>query len=222
MRDAMTSISIEAVSGANAPLEKLALETYVPPAKPSLVGLSRAEIAEQLGWRLPQHTVVPMASGSLLTKIQKGYQEFLRLGLAPESRFAIHVLKVALLFSAQRYVDHTKKENRIVDLEAVKEAIALVERTMQEAVPLIEETEANPYQRMQLRVIAYLTEHKTITRKQLLQNLHLTASEATAIVSDLYQAERLFTQNGAPNFGLRERYSATKKMSKKGNAQDED
>src|SRR5882762_5041654 len=47
--DAMTSISIEAGSQANAPLEKIALETYVPPAKPSLVGLSRAEIAEQLG-----------------------------------------------------------------------------------------------------------------------------------------------------------------------------
>ena len=31
------------------PLEKIALETYVPPAKPSLVGLSRAEIADQLG-----------------------------------------------------------------------------------------------------------------------------------------------------------------------------
>jgi threonine synthase len=30
------------------------------------------EIAEQLGWRIPQHTVVPMASGSLLTKIHKG------------------------------------------------------------------------------------------------------------------------------------------------------
>ena len=32
-----------------APLEKTPLETYVPPAKPSLVGLSRAELAEQLG-----------------------------------------------------------------------------------------------------------------------------------------------------------------------------
>ena len=32
-----------------APLEKTALETYVPPAKPSLIGLSRAEIAERLG-----------------------------------------------------------------------------------------------------------------------------------------------------------------------------
>jgi 23S rRNA (adenine2503-C2)-methyltransferase len=33
---------------APAPLEKIAIETYVPPAKPSLVGLSRAEIAERL------------------------------------------------------------------------------------------------------------------------------------------------------------------------------
>jgi len=48
MTDSTTS-STKAGSGANAPLEKVALETYVPPAKPSLVGLSRAEIAKGLG-----------------------------------------------------------------------------------------------------------------------------------------------------------------------------
>jgi 23S rRNA (adenine2503-C2)-methyltransferase len=48
MNETMTDISIEA-GAVGAPLEKIALETYVPPAKPSLVGLSRAEIAEQLG-----------------------------------------------------------------------------------------------------------------------------------------------------------------------------
>jgi threonine synthase len=48
------------------------------------------EIAEQLGWRLPEHTIVPMASGSLLTKIHKGYQEFVKLGLVPESESHIH------------------------------------------------------------------------------------------------------------------------------------
>jgi 23S rRNA (adenine2503-C2)-methyltransferase len=47
MNETMTST--EARSDATAPLEKIALETYVPPAKPSLVGLSRAEIAERLG-----------------------------------------------------------------------------------------------------------------------------------------------------------------------------
>ncbi|HEV2691842.1 MAG TPA: threonine synthase [Verrucomicrobiae bacterium] len=44
------------------------------------------EIAEQLGWRAPQHTVIPMASGSLLTKIHKGYQELVKVGLISESQ----------------------------------------------------------------------------------------------------------------------------------------
>src|SRR5438094_9690742 len=48
------------------------------------------EIIEQLGCRGPQHPVVPMASGSLLTKIQKSYQEFTKLGLAPETTYHVH------------------------------------------------------------------------------------------------------------------------------------
>src|ERR1041384_667375 len=43
------TITDQAASGANAPLEKQPLETYVPPAKPSLIGLSRAELADRLG-----------------------------------------------------------------------------------------------------------------------------------------------------------------------------
>jgi len=39
------------------------------------------EIQEQLGWRAPAHVVVPMASGSLLTKIGKSIEEFTKLGL---------------------------------------------------------------------------------------------------------------------------------------------
>jgi threonine synthase len=48
------------------------------------------EIMEQLGWNIPQHTVVPMASGSLLTKIQKSYQEFTKLGLVNEAKYSVH------------------------------------------------------------------------------------------------------------------------------------
>jgi threonine synthase len=48
------------------------------------------EIVEQLGWRIPKHTVVCMASGSLLTKIHKSYQELGKLGLAAESEYHIH------------------------------------------------------------------------------------------------------------------------------------
>jgi threonine synthase len=38
------------------------------------------EIAEQLGWRLPQNIVVPMAGGSLITKIYKAFEELQKLG----------------------------------------------------------------------------------------------------------------------------------------------
>ena len=48
------------------------------------------EILEQLGWRVPQHTVVPMASGSLLTKIHKSYQEMSKLGLVAETPWHMH------------------------------------------------------------------------------------------------------------------------------------
>jgi threonine synthase len=48
------------------------------------------EIAEQLGWRAPRHTVVCMASGSLLTKIHKAYKEFTTLGLIEKTHFRIH------------------------------------------------------------------------------------------------------------------------------------
>jgi threonine synthase len=39
------------------------------------------EIAEQLGWELPDRVVVPIASGSLYTKIAKGFSEFIDVGL---------------------------------------------------------------------------------------------------------------------------------------------
>ena len=48
------------------------------------------EIVEQLGWRTPQHTVIPMASGSLLTKIHKGYQELVKVGLVADTQPKIY------------------------------------------------------------------------------------------------------------------------------------
>jgi threonine synthase len=39
------------------------------------------EIAEQLGWKVPKHVVVPMAGGSLITKIWKGFKELEAIGL---------------------------------------------------------------------------------------------------------------------------------------------
>jgi threonine synthase len=42
------------------------------------------EIAEQLGWRLPENVVVPMAGGSLITKIAKAFRELITLGWVEE------------------------------------------------------------------------------------------------------------------------------------------
>ncbi len=39
------------------------------------------EIAEQLGWQLPDRIVAPVASGSLFTKIARGFEEWIELGL---------------------------------------------------------------------------------------------------------------------------------------------
>ena len=42
------------------------------------------EIAEQLGWRLPDNIVCPMAGGSLITKIRKAFKELVALGLVED------------------------------------------------------------------------------------------------------------------------------------------
>lgn len=47
------------------------------------------EIAEQLGWRLPDQVVVPIASGSLMTKIDKAFRELIKLGLVEAKPYKI-------------------------------------------------------------------------------------------------------------------------------------
>ena len=53
------------------------------------------EIAEQLGWRLPAHVVVPMAGGSLLHKLHQGLQEMAELGLVPGGACRVHGVQPA-------------------------------------------------------------------------------------------------------------------------------
>ncbi|NYH79742.1 threonine synthase [Actinopolyspora biskrensis] len=47
------------------------------------------EVAEQLGWRLPEQVVVPIASGSQLTKVDKGFRELGEVGLVEPSPYRI-------------------------------------------------------------------------------------------------------------------------------------
>ncbi len=48
------------------------------------------EVAEQLGFELPDHIVCPVASGSLFTKIARGFEEWLELGILEGSLPAFH------------------------------------------------------------------------------------------------------------------------------------
>jgi threonine synthase len=49
------------------------------------------EVAEQLGWRIPAQVVIPMASGELLTKVDKAFSELVEIGLvdAPEGGWKV-------------------------------------------------------------------------------------------------------------------------------------
>lgn len=47
------------------------------------------EIAEQLGWKLPRHTISPMAGGSLITKIYKAYGELKKLGFVADTPVSV-------------------------------------------------------------------------------------------------------------------------------------
>jgi threonine synthase len=47
------------------------------------------EIAEQLGWRIPEQVVVPIASGAQLVKIDKGFSEFAELGLVEHAPWKV-------------------------------------------------------------------------------------------------------------------------------------
>jgi|TARA_B100000959_G_scaffold269624_1_gene315598 threonine synthase len=49
------------------------------------------ELAEQLGWHAPQHVIVPVASGSLFTKVYKGLNEFASLGIIDSADTKMHI-----------------------------------------------------------------------------------------------------------------------------------
>jgi threonine synthase len=53
------------------------------------------EIAEQLGWRFPRHVVSPVAGGTLLPRILKGFEELQRIGLVEGKVPAIHAAQAA-------------------------------------------------------------------------------------------------------------------------------
>src|SRR3954451_15621881 len=83
------------------------------------------EICEQLGWRLPDQLVVPIASGSQLTKIDKGLQELIKLGLVEDKPYKIFGAQaegcspVSTAFKAGHDVVRPQKPNTIAKSLAI-------------------------------------------------------------------------------------------------------
>ncbi|WP_243766451.1 threonine synthase [Streptomyces sp. GC420] len=83
------------------------------------------EICEQLGWRLPDQLVIPIASGSQLTKIDKGLQELIKLGLVEDRPYKIFGAQaegcspVSVAFKEGRDVVKPQKPNTIAKSLAI-------------------------------------------------------------------------------------------------------
>jgi threonine synthase len=83
------------------------------------------EICEQLGWRLPDQLVIPIASGSQLTKIDKGLQELIKLGLVEDKPYKIFGAQaegcspVSAAFKAGHDVVRPQKPNTIAKSLAI-------------------------------------------------------------------------------------------------------
>ncbi|HXZ88833.1 MAG TPA: threonine synthase [Candidatus Binataceae bacterium] len=53
------------------------------------------EVAEQLGWRLPDHIVVPTAGGTILPKVAKSFKELREVGLLRDGECKVHCAQAA-------------------------------------------------------------------------------------------------------------------------------
>ncbi len=82
------------------------------------------EIAEQLNWRIPNHTVLPTAGGTLLPKVYKGYRELQTLGWAKNSG-KIYAAQASGCAPVIRALHAGKSEVRPVKPNTIAHSIAI-------------------------------------------------------------------------------------------------
>jgi threonine synthase len=83
------------------------------------------EIAEQLGWRFPRHVVSPVAGGTLLPRILKGFEEFRRLGLVAGDLPSIHMAQAAGCAPVVRALDAGLEYPEPVKPKTIAKSIAI-------------------------------------------------------------------------------------------------
>jgi threonine synthase len=83
------------------------------------------EIAEQLGWRLPAAVVAPMAGGSLVTKLRKGFEEFRKAGLVSEASPRIYGAQASGCAPIVRLVRENAEQVQPVVPQTIARSIAI-------------------------------------------------------------------------------------------------
>ena len=83
------------------------------------------EVAEQLGWRAPDHCVVPAASGELHTKVWKGLQEMADVGLIDGVKTRMHLAQAEGCSPIVEAFDLGTKQVRPVRPETIAKSLAI-------------------------------------------------------------------------------------------------
>jgi threonine synthase len=83
------------------------------------------EIAEQLGWRFPRHVVSPVAGGTLLPRILKGFHELREVGLVTGNMPAIHAAQAAGCAPVVRALDEGLEYPEPVKPDTIAKSIAI-------------------------------------------------------------------------------------------------
>ncbi len=83
------------------------------------------EVAEQLGWRAPDAVVVPVASGSLLTKFAKGLRELRTVGLVADEATVVHGAQAAGCSPIAAAFEHRDTDVRPVKPRTIAKSLAI-------------------------------------------------------------------------------------------------
>lgn len=83
------------------------------------------EIAEQLGWRLPEHVVLPVGGGTLLPAVWRGFQQLVSLGLIEETPCRVHAAQAAGCSPVVRAVHERSMVVRAVEPKTIALNIAV-------------------------------------------------------------------------------------------------
>jgi len=83
------------------------------------------ETAEQLGWRLPDHVVVPIASGALFTKVHRAFSELIAVGAVDEKPYRVSGAQAQGCSPVARAFEAGAQEVRPVKPDTIARSLAI-------------------------------------------------------------------------------------------------